>query len=522
VDRNDGAIIALVQRFAELGTEKLAELIAREWDAMSPEVRSMIEAIIAAPLVWSPLPGPQTLAYWSLADIVGYGGAAGGGKTDLLLGLASTAHRRSILFRREYPQLKGVLDRGAEMWGLRGLNKQDLVWRLPSARILELGAVQHLGDEEKFQGRPHDAKLFDELPHFAEVQFRFLCGWLRSSDPMQRKRVVAAFNPPTDSDGEWVIRYFAPWLDETYPRPAKPGELRWFTTIEGRDVEREDGKPFWHKGELITPLSRTFIPAKVTDNPYLLHSGYMAQLQALPEPLRSKFLFGDFKAGREDNAFQVIPTTWVRAAQERWKQRRKPDLPLSAVGIDVSRGGGDPTVYSPRYGTWFAEQISVPGAQVPDGWTVSQRALTILTQGAQANVDVIGVGSSAYDTLLPSWPDTNAMNSSEGSDATDRSGRLGFANKRSEWWWKFREALDPEKGDDLALPPDPELLADLCAPRWKLTPRGIQVEPKEGSKDNPGEGIIKRIGRSPNKGDAAVYALFLNQSVVAASFRRKF
>ena len=85
----------------------------------------------------------------------------------------------------------------------------------------------------------------------------------------------------------------------------------------------------------------------------------------------------------------------------------------------------------------------------------------------------------------------------------------------------MREALHPEKGDDLALPPDPELLSDLCAPRWKLKPQGIQVEPKEGSKDDPESGIIKRIGRSPNKGDAAVYALWISQTKVAASFRRR-
>jgi hypothetical protein len=49
-------------------------------------------------------------------------------------------------------------------------------------------------------------------------------------------------------------------------------------------------------------------------------------------------------------------------------------------------------------------------------------------------------------------------------------------NQRAEWWWGMREDLDPASGQDLALPPDPELKADLCAPRWKLTARGIQIE----------------------------------------------
>jgi hypothetical protein len=36
--------------------------------------------------------GPQTEAYFCEADELFYGGQAGGGKTDLLIGLALTAH----------------------------------------------------------------------------------------------------------------------------------------------------------------------------------------------------------------------------------------------------------------------------------------------------------------------------------------------------------------------------------------------------------------------------------------------
>jgi hypothetical protein len=74
-------------------------------------------------------------------------------------------------------------------------------------------------------------------------------------------------------------------------------------------------------------------------------------------------------------------------------------------------------------------------------------------------------------------------------------------------WWRMREALDPVNGYDLALPPDRELFADLCAPRYKRTPRGIQVETKDE--------IKKRIGRSPDKGDSAVYALAERRSTLA-------
>ena len=79
---------------------------------------------------------------------------------------------------------------------------------------------------------------------------------------------------------------------------------------------------------------------------------------------------------------------------------------------------------------------------------------------------------------------------------TDKSGQLHFINKRAESYWLLREALDPASQLDLCLPPDSELKADLCAPRWKPTPTGILIEPKED--------LAKRIGRSPDKGDAVV------------------
>ena len=49
-------------------------------------------------------------------------------------------------------------------------------------------------------------------------------------------------------------------------------------------------------------------------------------------------------------------------------------------------------------------------------------------------------------------------------------------------------------GSRIALPPDDELKADLAAPHWELTARGIKLEPKDD--------IRKRFGRSPSKGDA--------------------
>jgi hypothetical protein len=460
-------------------------------------------------LAWQPLPGPQSAALESSADFLFYGGAAGGGKTDLLLGAARFRHWRSIIFRRVFPSLRAIVDRSRSIYNPEGVradkdsyNESLFRWKFGDGRQIKFGSIQYEKDVTDYQGQPHDFYGFDEITEFTERQFRFVTGWNRLSSGAsrsQRCRVIATGNPPTTPEGEWIIQFWGPWLDPQYPNPAAPGELRWFTTIEGKDKEVEGGQPFEYKGETLTPKSRTFIPASIQDNPYLRDSGYIATLQGLPEPLRSKMLYGDFKAGREDTPWQVIPTEWVQAAQERWKARSKPVTPISALGVDVARGGKDKTILSPRYDNWFGEQLCYPGASTPDGPAVA--ALVIQALGGQKpaiNVDVIGVGTSVYDCLRVSHPATMAMNGAEGSDARDKTGQLGFVNCRAEWWWKLREALEPTSGQDIALPPDRELLVDLCTPQWKLTVRGIQIEGKDD--------IIKRIGRSPDKGDSLVYA----------------
>lgn len=450
---------------------------------------------------WSPDSLPQILAMVSQAEVVGYGGAAGGGKTDLLLGLALTQHRRSIIFRRESTQLVGLEDRSREMVGMAGqYNGSKRLWRgLPGGRVLEFGAVQKVTDWTKYQGRPHDLIGFDEAANFVEIQVRSLMGWNRTTVRGQRCRVVMAFNPPTSAEGAWIIDYFAPWLDRRHPHPAGPGELRWYVVRGGKDTEVDGPEPVEVDGKMVAPQSRTFVPARVEDNRHLMATGYAATLDALPEPLRSMMRHGDMTAGQADSEWQVIPTAWVEAAQARWTPERPRGMKMSALGVDVARGGKDFTILTPRYGHWFGEQHVYPGTVTPDGPTVAGLVVANLRDGAPTQVDVIGVGASVYDHLRGMGLHVVAMHGAEAAHGYDRSARLQFRNRRAELWWRMREALDPATGSDLALPPGRELLADLCAPRWHLQAGKVLVESKND--------IIDRLGRSPDRGDSAVYAL---------------
>jgi hypothetical protein len=485
--------------------------------------RKELDALLAAipEPVWTPLPGPQTLAFSSLADITGFGGAAGGGKTDLACGLALTEHEVTAIFRENGTELTGIQDRLTQLIGSRDqFSGKDNMWRLTTpdgkARQIELGSFPNPEDEKKYQGRPHDLIIYDEAANMREAAVRFLMGWNRNAkNPNQRCRVLLTFNPPTTAEGRWIIAFFAPWLDKKHPNPAKPGELRYFATVAGKDIEVPDARPFVllddnerdydfdpllypDQTDIIVPLSRTFIPSRVTDNPYLMGTAYVKTLQGLPEPLRSQMLKGDFMAGVEDDEWQLIPTAWVEAAQARWVDYY-PKPPMSSMGVDVARGGRDNTIIARRHGMWFDKALTYAGTQTPDGPSVAGLVVGALRDGAPIHIDVIGVGASPYDYLNSNRQHVIGVNVSEKATATDLSGRLRFKNQRSQYWWKMREALDPSNNTGIMLPPDPQLLADLCAPTWEMTASSIQVESREA--------IYKRIGRSPDWASAYILAL---------------
>jgi hypothetical protein len=231
-----------------------------------------------------------------------------------------------------------------------------------------------------------------------------------------------------------------------------------------------------------------------------MSTGYAATLQSMPEPLRSQMLRGDFKAGLQDDPWQVIPSEWIKAAQGRWKKRDAKG-PMDSIGVDVSRGGRDKTTIARRHGAWFDELIAHPGSASPDGPTVAGYVVAARRDRAVVHIDVIGVGSSPYDFLRQNQVQVVGVDNARESLALSREGGLRFVNQRAELWWRMRESLDPNQPqgqEPIALPPDPELRADLASAKWRYTPRGILVESKED--------IIKRLGRSPDKGDAACLA----------------
>ena len=472
--------------------------------------KALVDAAeITAKYRWVPNPGPQTDAYLSEADELLYGGEAGGGKSDLVVGLSLTAHQRSLVLRRTNGEAVKLFDRYEEIIGNPLGKNEQKGWRI-DGRIIDIGGCQLEQDKQKRKGIPHDLKAFDELVDFSKSQYEFIITWNRSTDPEQRCRIVATTNPPTRPEGMWVVERWAPWLDPKHPHPAKSGELRWFTNISGKDTEVDGPGPHDDgRGRMVMARSRTFIRARLDDNPDLTQTeDYAARLDALPEELREAYREGRFDVGLRDAPNQAIPTAWIRAAMDRWTDRPPDGVPMCGMGVDCSGGGVDPMMIAIRYDGWYAPLVEIPGKDIPPERPGKYAAGMVLSYRRDNAIVVVdmggGYGGPTFEQLHDNAIPCMGHKGAEASTRRTTDGQLLFYNKRTEVIWKFREALDPAQpgGSHIMLPKDPVLLADLAAPGFWTTKvkaqMAIQIEDKIA--------VCARLHRSTDRGDSVVMA----------------
>lgn len=518
---------------------------------MAPQARAKLEEL-AAPMLslpWRTQSGPQADAYFSQADELLYGGAAGGGKTDLLIGLATTSHRVSTIFRAQSKDLDDLWDRLAAVLAgkLAGNNTVKRVVKTVDDRTIYGGHLDTPGSERDHQGRARDFMGFDEAAQLDEHRISFVMQWLRSTNPGQRKRAVFATNPPVPqfkdgklvntAVGDWLLRWFAPWLDDTFPRPAKQGELRWCymrseadrlvtvwvpgpgvytisTGVQRTDIGVEDiesGKVT----DCAVAKSRTFIRSLARDNIFLKGTGYVEKLSAQPEPLRSMLLLGDFTVRGDDHPFQIIPTQWVLAAQQRWNARLWDEvktLRQLVLYADIAQGGLHTTVLAPLYETdYFDEPITAPGSQTPTGNEVMAMLLAERLDDSLLVADGTGGWGGATRDLLKTHHgiDIEMHVASKSDESWDPDLIYKYANLRAKMWWEFRLALNPKSGYEICLPPSPRLRAQLTTPTWYPKGKIRHVEEKDE--------IAKRLnGASTDEADAVLGAWQYRDQAIAA------
>lgn len=353
--------------------------------------------------MWAPQPGPQLdaiTADW--CDELFYGGAAGGGKSDFLLGDflqdvgAYGAAWQGVIFRRTYPELEELVARSRELYSQTGAewHEQKHRWTWGNGAVLRMRYLEREADATRYQGHQYTWVGWDELTQWPSAYaYRYLRARLRSAHHVNRKRIRGAANPGGVGH-HWVKMMF---ID---PAPAGYKPL----------LDPETG------------MTRMFIPARLSDNRIMLASdpGYAGRLRGLGSPeLVRAWLDGDwsviqgayfpeFTMARHAIPVRALPEHWTRFRAIDWGMAR----PFACLWIAVSDGElhdiprGALVVYREWYGSTGEPNVGLKmdAARVARG--IAERT----PQGEKITYSVIDPACKAMLGTGPTIMETFTLN----------------------------------------------------------------------------------------------------------------
>jgi predicted phage terminase large subunit-like protein len=282
------------------------------------------------------LSAPQAIFLTRPETEVLYGGAAGGGKSVALLAAAlqyvDIKGYAALLLRRTLKELElpGGLQVMAEEW-LQGSDARwdddNKTWHFPSGATLTFGYYDTDKDGLRYQGSEYQFIGFDEAAQFEEDKYTWLFSRLRRNVSKNVPLRMRCASNPGGVGHKWLKRRFL---------------------IEGQKADPP----------------RAFIPAKLTDNPFLDQEAYIAALsQMTNDPVKREQMLngnwdvaemGEFFRGTWFNRTQNFPEVdyvrfWDLSAQT--DTRKESDWTVGAlVGVkngniyirDIARMRGNP------------------------------------------------------------------------------------------------------------------------------------------------------------------------------------
>jgi len=275
------------QKIASSGGATTQEFIK----SLPKDIRESIEE--NTEVVFRPNVGPQVDFLAAPEKEVLYGGAAGGGKSFAmlvdLLRYASNGNHRALLLRRTLAELTELIDQSRKLYpkAFPGavFRESKNTWSFPSGATALFSYVDKDNDVTRYQGQSFTWIGVDELGQYpTPYVWNYLRSRLRTTDPEIQTYMRASANP--GGVGGW-------WLKKMFVDPAIPNDPFWATDIDSGNILRYGPN---HPTNADQPLyQRRFIPARLTDNPFLMESGeYEAMLLSLPEVERRRLLEGDW------------------------------------------------------------------------------------------------------------------------------------------------------------------------------------------------------------------------------------
>lgn len=210
------------------------------------------------------------------ADEVLYGGAAGGGKSycqvmDATIKAIKYPGIAQVILRTTMGELERSVIRTAfkiipkELYSYNG-QKHTMLFK--NGSVIDFGYAANPQDVMQYQSSEYDIVRFDEATHFDPYVLNYLSSRIRGANPFP-KQLKFSTNPGGKAHN---------YIKSRFIDPAPPGKE--FTVLN------EDGES----------TTRLFIPAKVTDNVFLMKQDakYLSRLKQLGESERKKLLEGSW------------------------------------------------------------------------------------------------------------------------------------------------------------------------------------------------------------------------------------
>jgi hypothetical protein len=342
----------------------------------------------------------QEMFHKSPADIVLYGGAAGGGKSkatvmDALRRCLSHDGTHAYLFRRSYPELRDTLIKEARASIPRELGRYT---EMTHDFVLKNGSVLHFrhclreANMTDYQGAEIDWLYIDELTTFTKTIFDYLRTRLRTKTTTGIKPTIRCTTNPGGIGHGWVKAMFI--------KGAKHYEVRKQAVYS--EIKKE------------TKIVRVqYIPAFVTDNPHV-SDDYLFELEQKPDALRNALLNGDWDSfeGQVFTEFTDDPEHYLDGIEthviapfpipDHWPRYRSFDHGYSRP-FSVGWWAIDPQGRAYRYREWYGCVKNSRGEPEPDkGLKLSPK---IIAQGIWAreeeerrkNITVYGICDPSLD-----------------------------------------------------------------------------------------------------------------------------
>lgn len=206
------------------------------------------------------------------AQEVLYGGAAGGGKShvqvmDAMLYALKYPKSKQLILRRTFAELdKSIIRTVMNLYPQKifKFNSSAHTGTFINGSLIDFGYIATDNDLNRYQSSEYDMIRFDELTHFTEHQYTYMLSRLRGAAPFPRQ--MKSSTNPGSVGHQWVKKRF---VDPSPPNKVFIGEGN---------------------------LSKVFIPALLSDNPFLTKNDptYRDRLLALSERDKKALLYGDW------------------------------------------------------------------------------------------------------------------------------------------------------------------------------------------------------------------------------------